>query len=212
MIPPVPVARERLDRHEQQRRIDDERRRAEQFRQQEDNRRRDADRRAREFERQRRYAQYRYQQDYWHRLYALQVRWNSRSYDYWNDPYYSTPASYGYSWGGRWYQTNYYGAELLQQAVDYGYREGWRAGQADLQDGWADDYQNSWAWQDASYGYHGYYVDADTYRYYFREGFRRGYQDAYYRQQNYGSRDSSGNAVIAAAIVGTILGLTLLDH
>ncbi|MFT4197534.1 MAG: hypothetical protein QM601_06430 [Pseudoxanthomonas sp.] len=163
-------------------------------------------------ESQHRYAQYRYQQDYWRRLGAMQARWNARRYDYWNDPYYYTPASYRYAWGGHWYETNYYGAQLLQQAVDFGYQEGWRAGQADHQDGWAYDYHGSWAWQDATYGYHGYYVDPETYRYYFREGFRRGYDDGYYGQMRYGYRDDSGNALITAALVGTILGLTLLDH
>ena len=36
--------------------------------------------------------------------------------------------------GGRYYETNQYGADLLRQAVNYGYDQGVRAGQADRQD------------------------------------------------------------------------------
>jgi len=46
-----------------------------------------------------------------------------------------------------------------------------------------------------SYGYGGYYVECDDYNYYFREGFRRGYEDGYYSRNQYGRR-SNGKYVI----------------
>jgi hypothetical protein len=39
---------------------------------------------------------------------------------------------------------------------------------------WHSNYQGSFAYQDANYGYTGYYVDQDEYNYYFRQGFRHG--------------------------------------
>jgi hypothetical protein len=65
------------------------------------------------------------------------------------------------------------------------------------------------AYEDASYGYDGYYVDVKEYQYYFREGFRRGYEDAYYSSQ-YG-RYSKGTANIFSAILQTILNLQLVN-
>ena len=43
--------------------------------------------------------------------------------------------------------------------MNYGYEEGFQAGQADREDNWRGaGYQNSYAYQDANYGYNGYYV------------------------------------------------------
>lgn len=98
---------------------------------------------------------------------------------------------------------------MLRQAINYGYEEGYRAGQADREDGWRNDnYQDSYAYQDATYGYNGYYVSLDEYRYYFREGFRRGYEDGYYSRSQYG-RYSNGTANILSAILQQILNLQL---
>ena len=66
---------------------------------------------------------------------------------------------------------------VLRRAVDEGYAEGFRAGQADRADGWQSDPENSDAFTDATSGYDGYYVDINEYQNYFREGFRRGYDD-----------------------------------
>ncbi len=76
---------------------------------------------------------------------------------------------------------------MLRQAVRNGYEEGARAGQADREDGYRFTPQDSLAYQDASYGYNNYYVDLPEYNYYFREGFRRGYEDGYYGRSQYGS-------------------------
>ncbi|MCW5581657.1 MAG: hypothetical protein KIS72_09975 [Luteimonas sp.] len=166
--------------------------------------------RARLLQQQRRMAQYRYQQQYDARLREQQRRWYAGSYDYWRDPFYYTPASYRYSYGGRWYQTNRYGADLMRQAVSYGYQEGLRAGRADRNDGWRYDINGSYGYLDASYGYDGRYIAHDQYRHYFRQGFRYGYEDGYYGRYRYGHRDEHGDYRVLAAVLGVILGLQLL--
>ncbi|TWT23160.1 hypothetical protein FQY83_00440 [Luteimonas marina] len=171
---------------------------------------RNADR-ARALQQQRRMAQYRYQQQYYARLRDQQRRWQAASYDYWNDPYYYTPASYRYSYGGTWHQTNRYGADLMRQAVSYGYQEGLRAGRADREDGWRYDDRGSYGYRDASYGYDGRYLAHDQYAHYFRQGFQRGYEDGYHSRYRYGHRDDRGNYTVLAAVLGVILGLQLLN-
>ncbi|MCO6512428.1 MAG: hypothetical protein J5I65_16720 [Aridibacter famidurans] len=93
---------------------------------------------------------------------------------------------YRYNRGGTYYYTSSYGAEMLRRAVRLGYEEGYRAGLADRYDSWRYDYRDTYAYQDASYGYDSYYVGLGEYRHYFREGFRRGYEDGYYSRNRYG--------------------------
>jgi flagellar biosynthesis/type III secretory pathway protein FliH len=107
---------------------------------------------------------------------------------------------------GRIYEINQYAADVLRQAVNVGYEEGVRAGQADRQDRFRGDYRNSYAYQDANYGYDGRYVSRTDYNYYFREGFRRGYEDGYNSRFNYG-RSSNGTFGILANVLSTILNL-----
>ena len=136
----------------------------------------------------------RFQQQYLERLRQDQIDLqNARSYEY------SAP-SYRYSRGSRYYQTNQYGVDMLRQAVNYGYEGGVRAGQTDREDRARFSYRDSYAYQDASYGYNGYHVDLNEYRYYFREGFNRGYQDGYYGRFQYG-RNTNG----ALSLLGNIL-------
>jgi hypothetical protein len=118
-------------------------------------------------------------------------------------------SSIRYNRGGSYYETNQYGADLLRQAVNYGYREGFRSGQADPQDRWNSNYQGSYAYQDANYGYGGYYVDQGDYNYYFREGFRRGYEDGYNSRNQYG-RSSNGTYTILGPVLFQILNLESL--
>jgi hypothetical protein len=155
-----------------------------------------------------RMRQYRYQQRYWDRQRELQARWSSRRYD--NDPYFYTPASYRYLRGGRYYQINNYAADMLRQAIRLGYEEGARAGEADRYDGWRGGYRDNFVYLDANLGYDGYYVDQDEYNYYFREGFRRGYEDAYGRRYRYGRYDD-GDYAILPAVLGVILALEAFD-
>lgn len=162
--------------------------------------------RARDLERQRRIQQYRYQQWYYQQVREQQSRWTARRYSYYDDPYYYTPASYRYIRGSRYYDVNRYAADLLQQAVRYGYQQGYRAGRADRLDGWAESYRDSFAYQDANYGYNGYYVNQGEYNYYFRQGFRRGYDDGYGSRYRYGTY-ANGDYSILSSVLSVILNL-----
>jgi hypothetical protein len=153
-------------------------------------------------ERQRRLAQLRYQQRYLDRLRDDQRRLQSWRYSY-------APTAYRYYRGGRYYDVDQHGADMLRQAIRHGYEEGVRAGQSDREDNWRFNYQDSYAYQDASFGYSGYWVSLNDYRHYFREGFRRGYEDGYYGSSRYGNY-SNGVFNILGGILQQILGLRSL--
>jgi flagellar biosynthesis/type III secretory pathway protein FliH len=95
---------------------------------------------------------------------------------------------------------------MLQEAVNRGYEEGFRSGQADRYDNWGYNATNSYGYQDASYGYDSYYVSLTEYNYYFREGFRRGYEDGYYGRSEYGQY-SNGNYNVLGQVIGAILNI-----
>jgi hypothetical protein len=160
-----------------------------------------------ELQKQNRTAQYRFEQQYQERRRQQIQAWNARSYDYRNDNRFYAPANYRYSYGGNSYQTNQYGADLLRQAVNSGYQQGYPAGQADRQDGWrTGGYQKSYAYMDGDFGYNGYYVNRGEYQHYFREGFRRGYEDGYNSRMQYGS-GSGDDMSILAGVLSQILNL-----
>jgi len=144
--------------------------------------------------------QFRFEQSYWQRLRQDQLRLQNFSYYDYGTPLYS------YNRGSQYYELNQYGADLLRRAVNMGYEEGYRAGEADREDGWTFDPNNSDAFEDATYGYDGYYVDVSEYQYYFREGFRRGYEDGYYGRYQYGSY-SNGTYSILGDILNLIINL-----
>ena len=161
---------------------------------------------------QQRLAQQRYQAQYQRELRAQQARLNALRYDYRSNPYRHLPASYRYSYGGNWYSTNRYGADMLRDAVRRGYQEGLRAGRADRYDRWSNGYRDSRAWIDASYGYDNYYVRRADYQHYFRQGFERGYQDGYHSRQRYGRyNDNDNTAIIFTAVLATILGMQSIN-
>jgi hypothetical protein len=169
-----------------------------------------AQQRAALLQQQRRTAQYRFQQEYLERERQQQITFrNEREHDYDRDPYYYTAPSYRYYRGGSYYETNQYGADLLRQAVNNGYQEGFRTGEADRQDRWHSDYGDSYAYRDANYGYSGYYLAQDDYNYYFREGFQRGYEDGYSSRYQYGQY-SDGRYSILDAFLSQILNLQSL--
>ena len=159
-----------------------------------------------QLQQQKRMSQYRYQQEYYERMRQQQIRYQNERYDYNNDPYFYTASSYRYNRGGRYYQTNQYGANILRQALNYGYQEGMYAGRADRQDSWRYSYRDSYIYQDANYGYNGYYVQQDDYNYYFRQGFQRGYEDGYYGRRQYG-RNNNGSDSLLSAVLIAVLGL-----
>ncbi|MFY9554807.1 MAG: hypothetical protein WAV20_19765 [Blastocatellia bacterium] len=149
-------------------------------------------------ERQRRINQLRYQQRYLDRLRQDQYRLQSWRYTY-------APPQYRYYRSGRYYEVNQYAADMLRQAVRAGYEEGYRAGESDREDRWRNlDYQNSFAYQDATYGYNGYYVELPEYRYYFREGFRRGYEDGYYGRSTYGTYSNGVFSLLGNVLAGIL--------
>jgi hypothetical protein len=189
----------------QQQLIYQQQQRLAQYRDQLDQQQRVAPQQSAQLQRQNRTAQYGYQQQYQERMHQqwLQVR-GREHYDYGRDPYFTTSPTYRYSRGGRYYETNQYGVDLLRQAVSYGYDEGCLAGMADRQDRWKSSYRDSYAYQDANYGYGGFYVDRADYNAYFREGFRRGYEDGYNRRSQYGVY-VSGRGTVLGAVLATIL-------
>lgn len=199
--------RPRVAKPEQERRIGAQQQRLTQFSAQLDVQQRLSNQRGAQLQQQKRNSQFAFQQSYMARLNDQQQRLrNSRSYNYAADPFFYTPSSYRYTRAGRVYATNEYGAGVLRQAVNDGYEQGFGAGMADRQDRWAFSFQDSFAYQDANYGYSGFYVDRDDYNYYFREGFRRGYDDGYYGRTQYGVR-TSGRLTVLGGVVAIILGL-----
>ena len=87
------------------------------------------------------------------------------------------PGRYRVNRGGRWYNTNERGADLLRQAVNQGYQQGFNAGRADQNGRRRGGWSNSNIYRNGSQGYQS-GVDRGQYQYYFRQGFQRGYQDA----------------------------------
>ena len=163
-----------------------------------------------QLQRQNRLAQFNVQREYVSRLRAQQSRVQASG----RDGYYGyasayLPPTYRYTRGGHDFQTNQRGADLLRQAVNYGYQEGVRAGLADRQDRWSSTVGDSYAYRDATYGYAGYDVDREDYNVYFREGFRRGYEDGYQSRYRYGSY-SNGRVTILGAVLATILSFEMI--
>ncbi len=201
---------ERLSQQRQQQLIEQQQQRIVQYRQHLDQQQQQQQRQAVQqqtamLREQNRASQYRFQEEYLERMRQQQVRLdNDRDHDYNRDPYFYTAPTYRYNRGGSYYETNQYGADLLRRSVNYGYEEGFRTGEADRQDRWRSDYRDSYVYQDANYGYTGYYVDQDEYNYYFRQGFSRGYEDGFSSRNQYGSY-SNGSYSMLGAILGQIL-------
>lgn len=113
---------------------------------------------------------------------------------------------YRYNMGGVYRETNQYGVDVLRRALDLGYQQGYRAGQIDRRDGAPADFRRAFDFENGDYGFTGSYVPQSDYSYYFREGFQRGYDDAYWSRARYGTF-SNGNPSILGSIVAGILGL-----
>ncbi|HYX29869.1 MAG TPA: hypothetical protein VE863_15115 [Pyrinomonadaceae bacterium] len=185
----------------QQREAQEWRQRQDQFRRVDQTRWQQWQQREAYLQQQRRINQWRFEQAYWQRLQQDRLRLQSFNYyDY-------GPPIYSYYRNNNYFYLNQYGADLLQRAVNDGYDEGYRAGLADRQDGWQFDPQSTDAFQDASLGYDGYYVDMNEYQYYFREGFQRGYEDGYYGRYQYGTY-SNGRYSILGDVLRVVLDLT----
>ena len=201
---------QRLPPQQQRQLIGRQQERLVQYRDQMDQQQRAAPQQAAQLQRQHRTAQYGVQQQYMARIRDQRVSIEiDRNYHYGGDPYFYTPPSYRYYRGGHYYQTNEYGAAVLRQAVNYGYGEGFEAGRADRSDRWAFNYRDSYAYVDGNYGYRGFYIERDDYNHYFREGFRRGYDDGYYGRYQYGVY-ATGRYSVRGPVLSVILNLQLL--
>lgn len=106
---------------------------------------------------------------------------------------------------GQYYNTDYRGYELLRQAVNSGYQQGYRQGETDRRYGRGYNYYGNNVYSSGTYGYQS-YVARDQYQYYFQQGFQRGYEDGYNNTSRYGYRSGS-NYNILGNILGTILNL-----
>jgi flagellar biosynthesis/type III secretory pathway protein FliH len=104
---------------------------------------------------------------------------------------------------GRYYNTDYRGAELLKQAVNRGYQEGFRAGQADRRNRRGSNYYKSSVYRNGNYGWQN-YVDSRQYQYYFQQGFQRGYQDGYNSRNQYGSNTNGGLNILGSILQGIL--------
>lgn len=104
---------------------------------------------------------------------------------------------------GSYYNTDSRGAELLRQAVNRGYQQGFQAGKNDRSGRRGSNYNNSSMYRNGNYGYQN-YVDSRQYQYYFQQGFQRGYQDGYNSRYQYGS-NNNGNLNILGSILQGIL-------
>ena len=108
---------------------------------------------------------------------------------------------------GSYYNTDNRGAELLRQAVNSGYRQGFEAARNDRDRNRRGSYSNSNVYQSGSYGYES-YVNRSQYQYYFRQGFERGYQDGSntrYQNDYDGDYQYGSNNGGTLNILGTIL-------
>ena len=193
----------RLPQERQQQLIVIQQQRVVQYREHLDSQQRLAGQYSAQMQQQNRMAEYRSQQQYLARVRQQQIDLQ-RAHNYNNDPFYYTAPIYRYNRGGSYYEINQYGANSLRQAVNYGYEQGYSDGQAARQDRWSNGYENSYAYQDANYGFDGYYIDQADYNYYFRQGFSRGYDDGYNSRYQYGQY-AAGKHTILGALLGQIL-------
>ena len=86
------------------------------------------------------------------------------------------PGRYRVYRDGRWYNTDNRGADILRQAINEGYRQGFTAGRSDYRSNRRSNWSNSNLYRTGTYGYQN-GVERGQYQYYFRQGFQRGYQD-----------------------------------
>jgi chemotaxis protein histidine kinase CheA len=147
---------QRVSQQQQQELISQQQQRVAQYRKHLDQQERLAQKHGELLQRQKRMAQFRFQEEYIERLRQQHTYLRDHRFDYDRDPYFYTAPIYRYNHGGRYYETNEYGAKTLRQAVNHGYQEGFRAGKADWDDRWRGNYKDSYAYRDVNYGYSGY--------------------------------------------------------
>lgn len=93
--------------------------------------------------------------------------------------------------GGRYYETDQRGLDMLRQAVNAGYQQGYNAGvQGKRYNRGVGYYTNDSVYRSGIYGYQS-HVSREQYQYYFQQGFQRGYQDGYNNSRQYGVRNGT---------------------
>lgn len=102
-----------------------------------------------------------------------------------------------------YYHTDNRVLELLRQAVNRGYQQGYRAGQMDRGYRRSYNYRNQSMYRNGTFGYQR-YVDSSQYRYYFQEGFQRGYEDGYYSRHRYGYNSNGGLNILSSILQGIL--------
>ena len=114
---------------------------------------------------------------------------------------------------GRYYNTDNTGADMLRQAVNEGYRQGFAAGRSDRHGRRNISWSNNNVYRTGTYGYSN-GVDRSQYQYYFQQGFQRGYQDGsnsqyqddYVGNYQYGYNEG-GTLNVLGAILNEVLNI-----
>lgn len=114
---------------------------------------------------------------------------------------------------GSYYNTDYRGAQALQNAVNQGYQQGFQAGRNDRSRNVNYSWSNSSVYRSGTYGYQS-QVARNQYQYYFQQGFQRGYQDGsnsryahdYNGQYEYGQYEN-GSVNILGTILNSLLNI-----
>jgi flagellar biosynthesis/type III secretory pathway protein FliH len=101
------------------------------------------------------------------------------------------------------YQTDERGVQILRDAVNRGYQQGFYAGQTGRRNGNGYGYNGLSSYRNGSYGYNR-YVNSSAYRYYFQQGFQRGYQDGYNSRYQYGYRSNNGINILGSILSGIL--------
>ena len=115
---------------------------------------------------------------------------------------------------GTYYNTDQRGADLLRQAVNEGYRQGFATGRNDRNNQRSVSWSNSTVYRNGTIGYQN-YVNRSQYQYYFQQGFQRGYQDGSNRQYEDGYNgnyqygyNNNGTMSVIGAILEQVLNIS----
>ena len=101
---------------------------------------------------------------------------------------------------------DYDGAELLKQAINVGYQQGFKTGKDDHKAKRANNFNDSLIYQNGTYDYQSGVADLNLYQFYFRQGFERGYQDGFNNQKQFG-KSTNGIRFISDTVSQEILNL-----
>jgi hypothetical protein len=128
------------------------------------------------------------------------------------DPYYNnrvvvntyprTTGMYRIYTNGQYYNVDNRGYNVLRDAINRGYQQGFQAGMRDRRYGSYNYYNNS-MYMSGTYGYSS-YVARNQYQYYFQQGFQKGYEDGFYSRTRYGYRTGSSYNILGS-VLNTIL-------